>query len=1149
MRTGLLHLLTHKYSIVPIILIAFFTGAGFFIQPNPVSAQSFILLFQENFDDVSDSVTLNTTCTGNNSWVVNNQFSGQGVYPDVPIQDSTVGGIGQIGAGTGNYLHISNSNSSVQNASYNPNSASVCQSEIGSYCTLGYTRIVLQFWMIGSGSPADYCTISSNTGVSVQLGPSAGWQFIQIEDPSFIDRTDLTFYITWTNDAINTNDGLSIGIDDIMIVAYYDPFTSVQVKVTNVSPNPMCHEELDDFRLDFQISGKSCPGNYELEISDANCNFNNSTPLGIFSLPGTNGTVNYYAILSDYGIRIPTTLPFGNCYCFRLNRITPPTAEGLVATPPICLEIIDCTDSTRAYQPTVTADPYYNANDSCNPPGLPAGQQEVCIYSVIDVPFLSFGAFNPGNNYVLELSDSSGSFSNPQVIGGPMPDTRTWDPALGYLPPPPGSISGQIPIVPPGCNYYIRVTATNPLVDDTVPGSINDSIWFSGLWGPFCIKECDIKTNNAQDITLCITNTEGACDTIRIDINSFDSTIFYNSDNEFIVQLLSPSLCPPFDFPPSDNFHPVPMEIVSEGELGIYPDTASGDFLLCVPPIPDYLAIADHLGMHYMRIIATSSSDSCNLKGSIIRLTVNGISGTVPELFIDPVYIQCGDENLNSVTFTILNPVPSSVGSIYILNITGFVPIEWDVNQWGSSISLGFPPVSGVYTVTIQEQSKDGQCKGPKSVEQKIVIDLIPDVRINGPVKICFPTIVTYSANFEESTFYEWNVDWPPITGFGEILVYGNNEITLGIYKPGTFSINLVAQNECDQTGNTITVSAFPKTIANAWPDDTVCKGESVTLFAENTVFPADNTFIWILNNDTIFSNYVEVGYDSIQQVISAEGVYYVIVNDECSDTDSVAIWVKPIPELTIPPVHLCIGDSGQLSPSYLNGVSYQWQPGLWIDDNTRPDPTVYPIISLDYSLVVYYDSLCEPVSDTTSVTVTGNPVADAGQDVTSFQDIGVTLTATGGFQYLWSPPGGLSDPAASNPFADPDSTVTYFVTVTDAYGCTAMDSVKVTVIPSSFEPGIPGGFTPNGDGVNDEFKILDRVGREGMAVEQFDFKIFDRWGELIFETDDVNKGWDGTHYKNGKKLEVGVYVWLLTAESVKGEKFGPMSGNVSLLR
>ena len=96
------------------------------------------------------------------------------------------------------------------------------------------------------------------------------------------------------------------------------------------------------------------------------------------------------------------------------------------------------------------------------------------------------GSVQSWNIYIAQLSDSTGSFSQPNLVGTSA-DNTTYDQALV---PSPGMVSGVIPTVPEGCGYYLRVLSSNP-------NAIGQE------WGPFCIQECDISTNNCNDISAC----------------------------------------------------------------------------------------------------------------------------------------------------------------------------------------------------------------------------------------------------------------------------------------------------------------------------------------------------------------------------------------------------------------------------------------------------------------------------------------------------------------------------------------------------------------------------------------------------------------------------------------------------------------------
>lgn len=143
---------------------------------------------------------------------------------------------------------------------------------------------------------------------------------------------------------------------------------------------------------------------------------------------------------------------------------------------------------------------------------------------------------------------------------------------------------------------------------------------------------------------------------------------------------------------------------------------------------------------------------------------------------------------------------------------------------------------------------------------------------------------------------------------------------------------------------------------------------------------------------------------------------------------------------------------------------------------------------------------------------------------------------------YSWTPVEGLNDPTILNPIASPSTTTTYYLTVTSPDGCRSTDSVIVRIV---FVPlvQIPTAFSPNNDGANDFFHPLI-IG----VVENADFRIYNRWGELIFQSKDAySEGWDGKY--KGEPQEIGVYVFVFNCNAaVTGDPFS-FKGNVTLLR
>jgi gliding motility-associated-like protein len=110
---------------------------------------------------------------------------------------------------------------------------------------------------------------------------------------------------------------------------------------------------------------------------------------------------------------------------------------------------------------------------------------------------------------------------------------------------------------------------------------------------------------------------------------------------------------------------------------------------------------------------------------------------------------------------------------------------------------------------------------------------------------------------------------------------------------------------------------------------------------------------------------------------------------------------------------------------------------------------------------------------------------------------------------------------------------------VQNSYGCSDTTQ-RLVVIDPNYVIYVPNAFTPNGDGLNDIFQA------KGFYITKFDMQIFDRWGEQIFTSNDINKGWDGTI--KGKIIENSVYVWKVVVVDAK-KKRHDLTGHVTLMK
>jgi len=158
-------------------------------------------------------------------------------------------------------------------------------------------------------------------------------------------------------------------------------------------------------------------------------------------------------------------------------------------------------------------------------------------------------------------------------------------------------------------------------------------------------------------------------------------------------------------------------------------------------------------------------------------------------------------------------------------------------------------------------------------------------------------------------------------------------------------------------------------------------------------------------------------------------------------------------------------------------------------------------------------------------------------------QQTGLHATWDEDYSYSWIPPTLLDHPLDANPNTEIDETTTFIVSVYDEKGCANTDSITIyinDIICAEPYIYIPNAFTPNGDGINDVLFVY------GDVITEMYFAIFNRWGQIVFESDNIYEGWDGKF--NGNELDPAVFDYYLKATCVGKETF-EKKGNITLIR
>jgi gliding motility-associated-like protein len=309
-------------------------------------------------------------------------------------------------------------------------------------------------------------------------------------------------------------------------------------------------------------------------------------------------------------------------------------------------------------------------------------------------------------------------------------------------------------------------------------------------------------------------------------------------------------------------------------------------------------------------------------------------------------------------------------------------------------------------------------------------------------------------------------------------------------------------------------------------PDTTICVGDTIQINASSNL---PGQILW------------NTGATTRSLLVNAAGTYSVTLSGECgiaNDTIEVIAIGNRVSAQVAQVDEVCPGERVVLAAS--GGTEYEWFDASGNSVFTTANPTILASISTNYAVVVA-DGGCRDTA-LVAVNVFNPPSISAVQDVTIRLGGQARLSATGASTYNWLPPAGLSCSDCPSPLASPTQTTTYTVFGTDANGCA--DTATVTVFveqPCPFY--IPNVFHPasNSGAGNDRFGIFSAT----IEPTGFQLRVYSRWGELVFESNNPDITWDGS-FRN-EQAPPGVYLYLLRMTTCDGPI--QASGDVTLVR
>ena len=540
---------------------------------------------------------------------------------------------------------------------------------------------------------------------------------------------------------------------------------------------------------------------------------------------------------------------------------------------------------------------------------------------------------------------------------------------------------------------------------------------------------------------------------------------------------------------------------------------------------------------------------------------------------------HCDSLNIEAITPTIVCPGSSLTLSIHKNKACGsLVPLAYDTNFVQRVVKAN----DTTYTFYFDHTGSGyihGSLMGCTLHKDSVFVEVIParhTLELGADTVICPSNKILLNAG----------------TGFASYLWQdGSSDSTLTITSPGKYYVTTM--NSCGATySDTVRVADHPPIPINIGTDRTKCNNDTVVItapagfssyiwtpnynisspaimqvvvnpqkdtsymlaaekspgcFAYDTIrifvktsplikLGADTSMcngdILTLDAGTGFDHYTwSNGSNQQQLAINNAGTYSVIATtpDGCSSADTLkllSVFNLPKPDLG-PDSAACIGQSRILKPvgSY---ASYLWNTGA-------TSSTIAVSTPGQYSLFVVDANGCKGGDTTLIPSMVAPPSAFLGGDTSICTYANIVLTSQGTFnQRLWS----TGSTATTIKVTQAGN---YWLQVTDKNNCKARDTVVVIQKQCLEGLYVPSAFTPNGDGLNDVLRPL-LFG----TINFMKFQIFNRWGEIIFQTNTPGQGWDG-NYK-GQKQDPGVFVWMCNYQ-LDGKQIENSSGTFVLIR
>ncbi|MBA4197828.1 MAG: hypothetical protein C0459_09770, partial [Chitinophaga sp.] len=469
----------------------------------------------------------------------------------------------------------------------------------------------------------------------------------------------------------------------------------------------------------------------------------------------------------------------------------------------------------------------------------------------------------------------------------------------------------------------------------------------------------------------------------------------------------------------------------------------------------------------------------------------------------------------------------------------GTTDLLWKVNNIPAGNTKSINPVytsDGNHAVVLFAHSSTG-CIDSAKANLNVFVHQFPQATINGIADACKSVLLSLGSSVvsRDSVFYRlWDL--------GNGSTSKDTMVQVTYFSAGSYSVKFTVGtvNKCYDSAMKA-LSVHPEPAITLQQPLRICKGDTATLIANGAA-----SYIW----KDAANNIICTNCDSIKVKPSTNTTYNVIGYSQygCSNVNNATInVVQPFVMQASNNDSICVGKTVQLFAR--GGNTFNWYPSTGLNTTTGQTVFAKPLTTTTYHVIGKDAYGC--FADTSTITI---KVGDATK-----LNIGKDTVLMAGNTYTFNPVTSRNDIVkwdwkgaafSCNNCSTPTAKIIYdeciSCTATNTFGCVSTDTTCIKTFCPTAEVFVPNAFTPDGDGINDKLVV------QGKGIKQVkSFRVFNRWGELVFERTNFNVGdpaygWDGT--VRGKAASPDIYVYVCEVICEKGYP-AVFKGNTAILK